>query len=452
MSIAKKKQATVFYCEECGHESSRWSGKCSACGAWNSMAEVLAGSESGRGGPAGLGVRERPLRLAEVVREEEERISTGLSELDGVLGGGLVPGSFILLGGEPGVGKSTLLLEIARRFNGDLYYFSGEESTGQIKMRAERMGVAGEELFLSRQVDLSAIIKTITRERPGLAVIDSIQTVYVAGGDHRPGSPSSLREAAMHLLDACKGAGVPVIVTGHLTKDGAIAGPRLLEHMVDTVLYFESDRLNHYRLLRAVKNRFGPAGETAIFEMHGGGLREVDRFPDSETESLACPGRVFTAMTEGSRAIRVEVQTLVSRAGAVPGRRMAEGLDQKRLVLLAAVLEKFLRLPLADSDLFANLAGGLRADEPALDLAICAALLSSCRETAFPSGCAFIGEVGLSGEVRPVSRVTGRVRELRQAGFSRIVLPAGNMGELDEERDFARPVTSVAELLADLGG
>lgn len=452
MSIAKARQTTIFYCEECGHESSRWAGKCNGCGAWNTMAEVLAGSGKSRPTATGPGdTGERPLRLAEIIRDDEARLPSGLGELDAVLGGGLVPGSFVLLGGEPGVGKSTLLLEIARRFRGELYYFSGEESASQIKLRAERMGVASEDLLLSRQLDLSAIVRTITREKPALAVIDSIQTVYVAGNDARPGSPASLREAAMTLLDACKSAGVPVIVTGHLTKDGAIAGPRLLEHMVDTVLYFESDRLNHYRLLRAVKNRFGPAGETAIFEMHAGGLREVERFPDSETGGGSGPGRVFTAMTEGSRAIRVEVQTLVSRAGAVPGRRMAEGLDQKRLVLLSAVLEKYLRLPLADSDIFANLAGGLRADEPALDLAICAALISSCREEPFPAGCAFVGEVGLSGEVRPVSRIPARLRELRQAGFTRIVIPAGNLAEVEEEREFVRPVTSVAELLQGFG-
>ncbi len=280
-----------------------------------------------------------------------------------------------------------------------------------------------------------------------LAVVDSIQTVYGPGNGSTPGSVGQLREAALSLMEACKESLVPVIVTGHITKDGAIAGPRLLEHMVDAVLYFESDRLNHYRILRAIKNRFGPVGEVAIFEMHQHGLREMNTFHSTLLETGATAGRVYSVILEGSRAIGVEVQALVTRASYGPARRMADGLDNRRLILISAVLEKYLKLNLGDADIFANLAGGLSSDDPGLDLALCAAILSSYRELPVPPHTAFLGEVGLSGEVRPVGRVTARIKELANLGFRTFYIPEAEQNEVREEGITVRGVRSIAHLL-----
>lgn len=290
------------------------------------------------------------------------------------------------------------------------------------------MQVNPSSIFLSTESDLENIVNRIQTEKPDLAVIDSIQTVYCSGNDSSPGSVSQLRDAAHYIMDVCKKSRIPVIATGHITKEGSIAGPKVLEHMVDAVLYFESDRLNHYRILRAVKNRFGPVGEVAIFEMKQNGLSEVSDLKIGEMVR-SVPGRMFSSMVEGSRALAVEVQALVTRTVYGPGRRMAEGLDTRRLILLAAVMEKFLKLSLSDSDIFANLAGGLNADDPALDLAVCSAILSSYRESPGESLTAYIGEIGLSGEIRPVGHLSARIRELSGAGFKRIFLPASNAKE-----------------------
>ncbi|MCR9143794.1 MAG: DNA repair protein RadA [bacterium] len=435
--MAKKKNRSSFVCSECHAEHAHWGGKCDSCGAWNTLKEmeaapVAAGSVKKSSG--GLRGRLEPLEaLSAIGSEEEARFPSGIPDLDLVLGGGLVPGSFILVGGEPGVGKSTLLLEIARHFPKPMYYFTGEESVQQVALRARRMGIdqkdengrknnSGDRLFISRETDLESICTRISRERPALAAIDSIQTVYGATRDSLPGSVAQLKEAAMMLLETAKSSRVPLIVTGHITKDGAIAGPRLLEHMVDTVLYFESDRLNHYRMLRAIKNRFGPVGEAAFFEMGRGGLAPLDGLRPTVIHESA-PGRVYSVILEGSRPIGVEVQSLVSRSAYGQCRRMAEGLDTRRLVLLAAVLEKYLKARLAECDIFANLAGGLTADEPALDLALCAAILSSYQEADL-QGLGCVGEVGLSGEVRPVARLSERVAELTRLGCRRILVPA----------------------------
>lgn len=428
--MSKKKSRSSFVCRECHAEHSHWGGKCNGCGAWNTLEELEAAPiAAGVAKKSSPGVRGRlePLEpLSAIGSEEEVRSLSGIADLDLVLGGGLVPGSFILIGGEPGVGKSTLLLEIARRFPKDIYYFTGEESVQQVALRARRLGIDknadGEHLFISRETDLESICTRISRERPALAVIDSIQTVYGATRDSLPGSVAQLKEAAMMLLETVKNSRVPLIATGHITKDGAIAGPRLLEHMVDTVLYFESDRLNHYRMLRAIKNRFGPVGEAAFFEMGRDGLTPLDGLRPTVIHDSA-PGRVYSVILEGSRPIGVEVQSLVSRSAYGQCRRMAEGLDTRRLVLLAAVLEKFLKARLAECDIFANLAGGLTADEPALDLSLCAAILSSYQEADL-QGLGCIGEVGLSGEVRPVARLAERVAELTRLGCRRILVPA----------------------------
>ena len=334
-----------------------------------------------------------------------------------------MPGSFLLIAGEPGVGKSTLMIEAVRNLQGTVHYYSGEESPAQVKMRCSRMGFDSPGFLLSRETDLDSIVGKILEDRPILAIVDSIQTVQRPGAGSGPGSPGQMREAAMALLEACKTAGSILIVTGHVTKDGAIAGPRILEHMVDTVLYFETDRLNHYRFLRAVKNRFGPVGETAVFEMIQSGLRIVSEIhPDGERGPSAS-GRVYSVIHHGSRAMTVEVQALVVRAAYGPSRRMADGMDTRRLILISAVLEKFLKIHLSDCDIFANLAGGLSSDEPGLDLALAAAILSSFREVVVDPRMAFVGELGLSGEVRSVSGMDRRIRELAGSGFRKLVVP-----------------------------
>ncbi len=452
--MARKKNTTVFLCEECGDEFPRWSGKCESCGAWNSLKEFTPPSApaGGKGASRGSGAGGAPFKLdtlpalSDIPLDEASRGKTGIAEFDMVLGGGLVPGSFILLGGEPGVGKSTLILEIARLFPGTIYYFSGEESASQVKMRSKRMGVESKDLYISRETDLDAVCYRVAREKPALAVIDSIQTVHRSGGS-APGSPAGLKEAALALMETCKESRVPILVTGHITRDGGIAGPKMMEHMVDVVLYFESDRLGHYRLLRAVKNRFGPVGEVAIFEMHAGGLREPGSLEIVESPGAAVgPGRVYSVMLEGSRAIGVEVQALVSRTPYGQTRRMAEGLDSRRLILMSAVMEKYLKINLAEYDIFANLAGGLTANEPALDLALCGAILSSYREEPAPAGTAFLGEVGLSGEVRPVGRVMARIKELTNLGFKTFFVPEANRKEIQPMDADIRLVEHVTDL------
>lgn len=413
--LVKAKKAS-YICSQCGEITARWAGKCDSCGSWNTIEEYTSSAVNISNTKANL---DSLPTLDSIAADEAIRKTTGIADLDLVLGGGLVPGCFLLIAGEPGAGKSTLMLEISRNFPGKLYYFSGEESPAQIKLRANRMKLSGQRVFLSRETSIETICSRILKEKPDLVIIDSIQTIHTGGSI--PGSVSQLRDASMALLEAAKTARVPVLVTGHITKEGTVAGPRILEHMVDGVLYFESDRLNHYRILRAIKNRFGPVGEVSIFEMVESGLSSVEAFPFAEKQSGS--GCVFSAYCEGSRSIAVEVQALVSRAAYGPSRRMAEGLDNRRLILLAAVLEKYLKLNLAECDIFANLAGGLSADEPALDLALAMAILSSYRERSVRKQTAYLGEVGLGGEIRPVARINSRVKELSNLGFDTFILP-----------------------------
>ena len=437
--MAKKKTKSVYICSDCGASFTRWAGRCSNCEAWNTLEEsedpgskFSTASTTKSGAPRTLN---KILSLSEIPAEENRRQDTGLPELNQVLGGGLVAGSFLLIGGEPGVGKSTLMLEIARRYKGKIYYFSGEESAGQIKIRSERLELKNDDLFISRETDLDGICTRISRDKPALAIIDSIQTVYREGMGNLPGSVSQLKEAAMALMETCKSSMVPLIVTGHITREGSIAGPRMMEHMVDVVLYFETDRLGHLRLLRAVKNRFGPVGEVAIYEMYNQGLREPESIGPGggAARESAEPGRVFSVLMEGSRALGVEVQALVTRSSFGQSRRMAEGIDNRRLILMSAVLEKYLRLNLAEYDIFANLAGGLTATEPAIDLALCAAILSSYREVPLVGGAAYLGEVGLSGEVRPVGQIMNRIKELANLGFKTFYVPGANKKEIQND-------------------
>lgn len=441
------KRRLVYECGSCNERFPRWAGKCPACGAWNTIEEKEddgRGMAGGRSANASSDLAPLPT-LNQVSEEDTRRFSTGIADLDLVMGGGLVPGSFVLIGGEPGVGKSTLLLEIARIFPGHMLYFSGEESPGQIKIRANRMQIEGSRVSVSRESSLDAVCARILKERPDIAVIDSIQTLQAGEAGTLPGSVSQLRAAAFGLMETAKLSRIPILVTGHITKEGNIAGPMLLEHMVDAVLYFESDRLNHYRLLRAVKNRFGNVGEVAIFEMIGTGLRALPSIP-ADANDRGAPGCVYSAILEGSRSIAVEVQSLVSRTAYGPARRMAEGLDTRRVILLSAVLEKHLKLNLADQDIFANLAGGLTAHEPGLDLAICSAILSSYAERPAPEQTAFIGEVGLSGEIRPAPRILARLRELKNLGMKRFVIPETQAEEAGIEEAELIPVRHIREL------
>ncbi len=367
-------------------------------------------------------------------------MGTGLKELDLVLGGGLVPGSLTLIGGEPGVGKSTLVLEVSRyltQANKKVLYISGEESPSQIRMRAERMGFHSSNLLLTSETYAENISAMIEGERPTAVFVDSIQTIAREALPNQAGTVAQLRECTQILLETAKRSGIPILMTGHITKEGTIAGPKILEHLVDTVLYFEGDRLNYYRLLRAVKNRFGAVGDLAIFEMFSGGLREVgDRnsiFVSAGAEERS--GSVISAVLEGSRALTVEVQALVSKTGFVQARRMAEGPDTRRVILLAAVIEKYIKIKLGECDLFSNLAGGLNADEPALDLAICTSIISSYLDQPLPKGTCVLGEVGLSGEVRSIGQANLRIKELAGVGMKKVILPEGNLSELVQNTD-----------------
>ncbi len=367
-------------------------------------------------------------------------MGTGLKELDLVLGGGLVPGSLTLIGGEPGVGKSTLVLEVSRyltQANKKVLYISGEESPSQIRMRAERIGFRSTNLLLTSETYAENISAMIEGERPSVVFVDSIQTIAREALPNQAGTVTQLRECTQVLLETAKRSGIPILMTGHITKEGTIAGPKVLEHLVDTVLYFEGDRLNYYRLLRAVKNRFGAVGDLAIFEMFSGGLREVgDRnriFVSAGAEERS--GSVISAVLEGSRALTVEVQALVSKTGFAQARRMAEGPDTRRVILLAAVIEKYIKIKLGECDLFSNLAGGLNADEPALDLAICTSIISSYLDQPLPKGTCVLGEVGLSGEVRSIGQANLRIKELAGVGMKKVILPEGNLSELVQNVD-----------------
>jgi DNA repair protein RadA/Sms len=436
-----KSAKTVYVCQECGAQSPKWVGRCADCGAWNSVVEERAPSQDAEGGAAAhryaAGSLAAGARLyADVQLEQHPRLSTSIDEFDRVLGGGVVPGSLILLGGEPGIGKSTLLLQAAAnmaRTVGPVLYSSGEESEHQIKSRGERLAVGNAPLYLLAETCLERILEEITRIKPALVIVDSVQTVFSLKFQSAPGSISQVREAATQLLFAAKGQNVPTFLVGHVTKDGSLAGPKALEHVVDTVLYFEGERHHSHRVVRAVKNRFGAVSELGVFEMTASGLRPV---PNPSRLFLAeratnAPGSAVLCTIEGSRPILVEVQALVSTSTYGTSRRMASGIDQQRLSLLLAVLEKRAGLNLAGDDVFVNIAGGMTVDEPASDLGVLAAIASSVRNRVIPPTTAMFGEVGLAGEVRGISQATLRVREAAQMGFSRLILPEANIDPSD---------------------
>lgn len=427
------KQKTVYTCQQCGLQSPKWLGKCPDCNQWNSLVEEQQPLVRGKGGT--LSSAARPQRLAEVVATEEDRLRCGIAELDRVLGGGVVPGSFILIGGDPGIGKSTLLLQATDRLalSGKVLYVTAEESTRQVKLRGERLGVSAAPLYLLAETSLEAIFEQVKELKPAFLVVDSIQTIFTGALESAPGSVSQVRECAGRLMHLAKGEGIPTFIVGHVTKDGAIAGPRVLEHMVDTVLYFEGDPGHPYRILRAVKNRFGSTNEIGVFEMKEAGLAEVsnpsEMFLAERPEGAA--GSAVVPSLEGSRPILVELQALVSGASFGTPRRTTMGIDHGRVSLLVAVLEKKVGLSLLAQDIFLNVAGGVRLDEPAVDLGVLAALASSHLNKPIPPRTILFGEVGLAGEVRAVSRPELRVKEAARLGFDRCFLPAGNLKNLE---------------------
>ncbi|HUF49181.1 MAG TPA: DNA repair protein RadA [Vicinamibacterales bacterium] len=429
------KVRTVFACQQCGAQSQKWLGRCPDCGAWNSFVEERQGSEAPAPSQPTLGGR-RATRYAEVDTIVAERMSTGITEFDRVLGGGVVPGSLVLLGGEPGIGKSTLLLQAAAHFAGavgPVLYCSAEESEQQVKLRGERLGVADAPLYLMAETCVERLIEEVDRLRPSLVVVDSIQTVFSTRLNSAPGTVGQVRQAATDLLFLAKGRGVPIVLVGHVTKDGSLAGPKVLEHVVDTVLYFEGEPHHAHRIVRAVKNRFGAANELGVFEMTGTGLVAVanpSRLFLSERPA-SVPGSAVLAAIEGSRPILVEIQALVSGSSYGQARRTASGLDPNRVALLLAVLDKRAGQNLSADDVYVNVAGGLSIDEPAADLAIVAAVSSSLRNRALPPDVVIFGEVGLAGEVRAATQAAPRLREAAQLGFARCVVPEGNVAATD---------------------
>ncbi len=446
------KQKTIYNCQQCGLQSPKWLGKCPDCGQWNSLVEetVTLTKKGGRAIP--LHAESRPVRLAEVAATDDDRLHCGIAEFDRVLGGGVVPGSFTLIGGDPGIGKSTLLLQAAGRWTatGPVLYVTAEESTRQVKLRAGRLQVAAGDLFLLAETSLEGILERVRELKPAFLVVDSIQTVFTAALESAPGSISQVRECAGRLMHLAKGDGVPTFIVGHVTKDGSIAGPRMLEHMVDTVLYFEGDAGHPYRILRAVKNRFGSTNEIGVFEMKDAGLSEVpnpsELFLAERPEDAA--GSVVVPAIEGTRPILVEFQALVSGAAYGNPRRTAMGIDANRVSLLVAVLEKKVGYALLAQDIFVNVAGGVRLAEPAVDLGVVAALASSHLNRPVDKRTVMFGEVGLTGEVRAVSRPELRVKEAARLGFNRCLLPAGNLKNLDPPRGIKLiGVQSAAEAL-----
>ena len=443
-----KAKGSVFFCGECGYESTKWLGKCPACGSWNTMLEQKKISSV----PSINNLTyAHAIPLADVTTTASGRVSSGIGELDRVLGGGIVPGSVTLLGGDPGIGKSTLLMQTAAELTkqGTVLYVTGEESASQLKLRAERLGVGGDMLILAEN-DLSAIESEVDRVKPAYIMIDSIQTMYSADCSGTNGSTSQIREATSLITRMAKRTGAATFIVGHVTKDGAIAGPRILEHMVDTVLYFEGDRQDSFRLLRSVKNRFGSTDEIGVFEMRSTGMAEISDPSTLFITGTDLPGCAVTCAMEGTRPMMVEVQALLSTSPFSNPRRMAAGLDNNRLVLLLAVLEKKAGLRFYDKDVYTNVVGGIRLDERACDLAVAMCIAGAGADIALPPRTAILGELSLTGEVRPVNRLDKRIQECARLGFSHIVVPNSDTLPKIDGLNYTR-VKNIREALCILG-
>ena len=424
-----KNKKTVYFCQECGYESAKWMGQCPGCKAWNTFVEeIVSAKKNPSGNLKASEKRQDPVILKDISLSEDERQTTQIGELDRVLGGGIVPGSLVLVGGDPGIGKSTLLLQVCRNLAENqvtVLYISGEESLRQIKLRANRIGDFNDKMQLLCETNLEVIREVIERKKPDVVVIDSIQTMFHEDVSSAPGSVSQVRESTNILMQIAKGMGISVFIVGHVTKEGNVAGPRVLEHMVDTVLYFEGDRHASYRVLRAVKNRFGSTNEIGVFEMCNTGLEEVknpsEYMLNGRPEDAS--GSVVACSMEGTRPILVEIQALVCQSNFGIPRRTAVGTDFNRVNLLMAVLEKKVGIHLGTSDAYVNIAGGMKMTEPAIDLGICLAIVSSCKDVVIPDKVMVFGEVGLSGEIRAVSMAGQRVQEAKKLGFETVMLP-----------------------------
>ena len=444
-----------FICQSCGYESAKWMGKCPGCGEWNKMTEEVLKPVSPRKAVFNHSnqVAQKPSPITNIETTQEPRIFTKSEEFNRVLGSGIVKGSLVLIGGDPGIGKSTLLLQISSQLadNGnDVLYISGEESVKQTKLRADRLGVKSNRLFVLAETDLSFISKAIEETNPAFVVVDSIQTVFHNEISSAPGSVSQVRESTAELMRIAKTQGIAIFIVGHVTKEGSIAGPRILEHMVDTVLYFEGERHHTYRILRAVKNRFGSTNEMGIFEMKESGLEEVKNPSEIflEERSKGAAGSTVVASMEGTRPILVEIQALISPTSFGNPRRMATGIDHNRVPLLMAVLEKRVGLLLQNQDAYLKVAGGVKLDEPAIDLAIAVSIASSFKDAPPKPTDVIIGEVGLTGEVRRVSRIEQRVIEAAKLGFKRVIIPEANIGGWSPPDDIeVIGVKNVAEAL-----
>ena len=452
-----KSPKTVFFCRECGYESVKWMGQCPACRSWNTFSEEKIVTKRTSPGTVSGGRRSVPKKITEVEMETDKRSSTGIRELDRVLGGGIVRGSMILIGGDPGIGKSTLLLQMCRNLSGagkSVLYISGEESMQQIRMRAERIGTMNDSLLLLTETNLGDIREVITEKKPQICIIDSIQTMYSEEITSAPGSVSQVREATAVMLQLAKTLGVSIFIVGHVTKDGAVAGPRVLEHMVDTVLYFEGDRNSAYRILRAVKNRFGSTNEIGVFEMRDTGLTEV---PNPSEYMLSgkpehSTGSVVACSLEGTRPVLIEIQALVVHTSFGLPRRTAAGTDFNRVNLLIAVLERRCHMNLSQSDAYVNIAGGIRMTEPAVDLGIALALASAHKDIPVPDDVLVFGEIGLSGELRAVSGAEQRILEAKKLGFRKVIFPAANMRALKKAGGIElKPVPTLLEAIREAG-
>jgi DNA repair protein RadA/Sms len=453
----KKPPETIFACQSCGHQSRKWLGKCPECGEWNSLVEERARAAKKGTGRSGFNLREvEAVPYNEIESQDDVRISSGVTEFDRVLGGGIVPGTLVLIGGDPGIGKSTLLLQVADKLSASgtvVLYVSGEESERQIKLRGERLSIQASDLYLLPETNLENIFHEVERLKPGAIIVDSIQTVFSSFIESAPGSVSQVREVAHQFLLLAKNRTIPVFLIGHITKDGSIAGPKALEHIVDTVLYFEGERHHNHRIVRATKNRFGAANEVGVFEMTGAGLVAVANpsrlFLEERPENVA--GSVVTACMEGTRPLLVEVQALVSSTKYGTGRRMTQGVDQGRVALLIAMLEKRAGLQLLGDDVFVNIAGGLEVDEPAADLGVVAAIASSFKNVPVDPHTAVFGEVGLTGEVRGAMQPSVRAKEVQALGFQKIIMPESNTSGLERMLGVrVVGVRSVDEALAEL--
>ena len=428
------KKETLFVCQNCGHTTGKWLGKCPECGEWNSLVEEKARRSGTRNG---FQLRDvSAIAFTEIESQDDVRVPSGVTEFDRVLGGGIVPGTLVLIGGDPGIGKSTLLLQVADKLSSAgalVLYVSGEESERQIKLRGERLAVEAKNVYLLPETNLQNIIKEIERLKPRAIIVDSIQTVFSGAIESAPGSVSQVREVAHQFLLLAKNRGIPIFLIGHITKEGSIAGPKILEHIVDTVLYFEGERHHNHRIVRAVKNRFGAANEVGVFEMTGAGLMPVanpsQMFLQERPHNVA--GSIVTACMEGTRPLLVEIQALVSGTKYGTGRRMTQGLDQNRVALLVAMLEKRAGLQLTGDDVFVNIAGGLEVDEPAADLGVVTAIVSSFKNMIVDPHTAVFGEIGLTGEVRGAMQASVRAREAQALGFKKIVMPASNVAGLE---------------------